>query len=322
MARALIIFFDLLVLLHCWPFDYRHTLNIYNLWTGYRYAFLLFSACVLFWIFFILLQKVTKIKPKRTRRGMKHFSAATIPKSRNSLFKNLHTLQVTCCRCWSLSYSTILHSWANSLCSHVIPHEWTTFYSTLLNIHQSGALTVLAWLVPHETAAVSACSVYIIQPCNMSLHAKCEYHSAHSVFRKGCNCSDPMLFWYRRVHIQRILILLTPSERPAQHAYATDSHSTYSFRETSTTSSAGWNPSTLHLKQQPWLLWACHVYAMKSRILKLILVIPVTGLRQAFTSKHSKITAHTSCFHRITVIYHVAITSFVRKSTFWVSWLQ
>ena len=166
---------------------------------------------------------------------MKHFSAATIPKSRNSLFTNLHTLQVTCCHCWSLSYSTILCSWANSLRSHVIPHEWTAFYSTLLNIYQSGAFTVLAWLVPHETAAILACSVYTIQPCTMSLHAKCEYHSAHSVFWKGYNCSDPMLFWYRREHMQRILILLTPSERPPQHAQATDSHSTYSFGETSTT---------------------------------------------------------------------------------------
>ena len=40
-----------------------------------------------------------------------------------------------------------------------------------MNIHQSGLLTALAWLVPHETAAVSARSVYTIQPCTMSLHA-------------------------------------------------------------------------------------------------------------------------------------------------------
>ena len=31
-------------------------------------------------------------------------------------------------------------------------------------------LTVLAWLVPHETAAISAHSVYTIQPCTMSRH--------------------------------------------------------------------------------------------------------------------------------------------------------
>ena len=32
-------------------------------------------------------------------------------------------------------------------------------------------LTALTWLVPHDTAAVSARCVYIIQPCTMSLHA-------------------------------------------------------------------------------------------------------------------------------------------------------
>ena len=154
-------------------------------------------------------------------------------------------------------------------------------------------------------------------------------HSTYSFRETSTTCTCNGFSFYllllrdqHNMHMQWILILLTPSERPAQHAHAMDSHSTYSFRETSTTSSAGWNPSTLHLKQQPWLLWACHIYAMKSKILKLILVILVTALWQAFTSKHLKITAHTSCFHRITVIYHVDIASFVRKSTFWVSWLQ
>ena len=71
------------------------------------------------------------------------------------------------CRCWSLLYSTIY-----SLCSHVILHEWIAFYSAFLNIHRSDVLTALAWLEPHETAPVSALSVYTIQPCTMSLHAK------------------------------------------------------------------------------------------------------------------------------------------------------
>ena len=69
-------------------------------------------------------------------------------------------------------YSTILRFRANSLRSHVILHEWIAFYSAFLNIHRSGVLTALAWLVPHETAAISARSVYTIQPCTMSLHAK------------------------------------------------------------------------------------------------------------------------------------------------------
>ena len=70
-------------------------------------------------------------------------------------------------------YSAILHSRANWLCSHMILHEWIAFYSAFqLNIHQSGVLTVLAWLVPQETAAISVRFVYTIQPCTMSLHAK------------------------------------------------------------------------------------------------------------------------------------------------------
>ena len=73
---------------------------------------------------------------------------------------------------WSLLYSAIFRFRADSLRSHVILHEWLAFYSAFLNIHRSGVLTALAWLVPHETAAISARSVYTIQPCTLSLHAK------------------------------------------------------------------------------------------------------------------------------------------------------
>ena len=45
-------------------------------------------------------------------------------------------------------------------------------FVVVFNIHLSGVLTALVWLVPHETAAVSARSVYTIQPFIMSLHAK------------------------------------------------------------------------------------------------------------------------------------------------------
>ena len=76
------------------------------------------------------------------------------------------------CCCWSLLYSTILRSWADSLHSHVILHEWLAFYNVFLNIHQSDVLTVLAWPMPHETAVISACSVCTIQPYTISLPAK------------------------------------------------------------------------------------------------------------------------------------------------------
>ena len=90
----------------------------------------------------------------------------------------LHPIQIAfcvcccCCCCWSLLYSAILRSRADSLRSHVILHEWIAFYSAFWNIRRSGVLTTLAWLVPHETAAISASSVYTIQPRTMSLHAK------------------------------------------------------------------------------------------------------------------------------------------------------
>ena len=74
---------------------------------------------------------------------------------------------------WSLLYSAILCFRADSLHSRMILHEWIAFYCTFLNIHWSGVLTALAWLVrPHETASILAHSVYTIQPCTMSLHAK------------------------------------------------------------------------------------------------------------------------------------------------------
>ena len=45
---------------------------------------------------------------------------------------------------------------------------WRVFF----NIHESGVLITVTWLVPRETAAASACSVHTIQSCTMSFHAK------------------------------------------------------------------------------------------------------------------------------------------------------
>ena len=58
---------------------------------------------------------------------------------------------------------------------YVTVQEWTAFYSVFLNIHRSGVLTVLAWQVPHVTAAISARSLYTIQPCTMLLSCKATY---------------------------------------------------------------------------------------------------------------------------------------------------
>ena len=73
----------------------------------------------------------------------------------------LQRFVVPCCCCWSLLYSAILRSRADSLHSYVILHEWTAFYSAFFNIHRSCVLTAPAWLVPCETAAISALAFYL-----------------------------------------------------------------------------------------------------------------------------------------------------------------
>ena len=69
-------------------------------------------------------------------------------------------------------YTALFSTLEQTLCSHEILQEWIAFYSVFLTIHWNGVLTALAWLVPHETAAVSALSAHPIQPCTMPLHAK------------------------------------------------------------------------------------------------------------------------------------------------------
>ena len=80
---------------------------------------------------------------------------------------------------WSLLYSAVLRCWEDWLRSHVILHEWTAFYSAFLNIHRNGVFTALAWLVPHETAAISAqvlCTPYNHAPCHfMQSHIRKVY---------------------------------------------------------------------------------------------------------------------------------------------------
>ena len=50
----------------------------------------------------------------------------------------------------------------------------TSFIARFLNIHRSGVLTALAWLVPHETAAVSAQVL-----CTLYNHAPCHFMQSH-----------------------------------------------------------------------------------------------------------------------------------------------
>ena len=67
-------------------------------------------------------------------------------------------------------YSAILRSFEQTHCARVwfYMSDWL-FIARFLNIYRSGVLTALPWLVPHETAAVSA---QVLCTCSMSLHAK------------------------------------------------------------------------------------------------------------------------------------------------------
>ena len=71
--------------------------------------------------------------------------------------------------------------------------EWLAFYNAflLLNIHRSGVLTALAWLVPHETAAVSA--QVLFTPYN---HAPCHFMQSHIHKVYACSAVTRHLhFW-------------------------------------------------------------------------------------------------------------------------------
>ena len=60
------------------------------------------------------------------------------------------------------------------------------FYSEFLSIHQSGVLTALTWLVPHETAAFSAqdlCTPYNHAPCHVMQSNIRKMHACLAVTR-------------------------------------------------------------------------------------------------------------------------------------------
>ena len=78
---------------------------------------------------------------------------------------------------WSLLYSSILCSWADSLHSHAILHEWIAFYRAFLNVHRSGVLIALAWLVPQESAARESPSWCVL--CTPYNHAQCHFMQSH-----------------------------------------------------------------------------------------------------------------------------------------------
>ena len=77
-----------------------------------------------------------------------------------------------------VAYIALFSALLSRLTALACSSTWvTSFIARFLNIHRSGVLTALAWLVPHETAAVSAqvlCTPYNDAP----------YHFMQSHIRK------------------------------------------------------------------------------------------------------------------------------------------
>ena len=90
---------------------------------------------------------------------------------------------------------------------HVIIQELLAFYSAFLNIHPSGVLKrclVVTWLVPREIAAVSARSVYTIQPCTMSRHFKQSHiRRVHACLAVACH----LHFWQKDRDLLRATVV-------------------------------------------------------------------------------------------------------------------
>ena len=77
------------------------------------------------------------------------------------------------------------------------------FVFLLLNIHRSGVLTALAWLVPHETAAVSAQGL-----CTPYNHAPCHFMQSH--IRKVYAClavTCHLHFWQNDRDLSRATVV-------------------------------------------------------------------------------------------------------------------
>ena len=73
--------------------------------------------------------------------------------------------------------------------------DYTALHSSFLNSHRRVHLQrclVVTWLVPRETAAVSALSLYAMQPCTMSSHLmQNRVRRVHAGFAVNCH----LHFW-------------------------------------------------------------------------------------------------------------------------------
>ena len=146
--------------------------------------------------------------------------------------------ELLCCCCWSLLHSTILHSQADSLHSHVILNEWLTSNSAFFNIHQSGILTVLVvcymacamWnfyhlsmfyihhtTMHHHFMQSHICRMHASLAVNCPLHFwqnDCDLLNATVVTQGWNGCWNKGQHWKMTLE-KKIILLLLPGLKPA-----------------------------------------------------------------------------------------------------------
>ena len=107
---------------------------------------------------------------------------------------------------WSLFiYSTILHSRADSLHLCVLLHEWIAVYSAFFEYPLKWCTFSVAWLMPHESAAVSVHHVY---------HAPCNFMQSHISKVNECLAVTCHLhFWWNDRGLLRSTVVTQGVER-------------------------------------------------------------------------------------------------------------
>ena len=102
-------------------------------------------------------------------------------------------------------YSAILRSLEQTHCARLWFYMSDKLFKTrFLNIHRSGVLTALAWLVPQEIAAVSA--QVLCTPYN---HAPCHFMQSHT--RKVYAClavTCHLHFWQNDLDLLRATVVI------------------------------------------------------------------------------------------------------------------
>ena len=132
------------------PFEYNKVYLIFQCFM---------SNWIILWLMLLTKSRITRYARRIT--ASEHFDVV------------FGGLSVIICFCFvDRFYIALFSALEQTHCARMWFYMSEQQYSAFLNIHRSGVLTALAWLVPHETAAISARSVYTMQPCTMSLHAK------------------------------------------------------------------------------------------------------------------------------------------------------